>query len=93
MNGHRSLLTAREEEMLVLYIRLKGMGDQAVTSKEITAVIMQLLARSEAVNLCGGKIEELSKVAKRAVKKRVLDKSSRPRFVGPFALGARGAIS
>ncbi|KAJ1619143.1 hypothetical protein T492DRAFT_890868 [Pavlovales sp. CCMP2436] len=66
------------EEMLALYIRLKGLGDQAVTRKEIMAVIMQLLARKEAVNLCGGKFEKLSKVAKRALKRRVLDKSYWP---------------
>mmetsp|Transcript_8725 Transcript_8725/g.21015 ORF Transcript_8725/g.21015 Transcript_8725/m.21015 type:complete len:113 (+) Transcript_8725:512-850(+) len=75
--------------MLALFIRLKRLGNQAVTRKEITAVIMQLLARKEAVNLCGGKFEKLSKVAKRALKRRVLDNSSWPRFVGPFALITR----
>mmetsp|Transcript_8726 Transcript_8726/g.21019 ORF Transcript_8726/g.21019 Transcript_8726/m.21019 type:complete len:92 (+) Transcript_8726:512-787(+) len=74
--------------MLALFIRLKRLGNQAVTRKEITAVIMQLLARRERT-CAGGKIEKLSKVAKRALKRRVQNKSNWPRFVGPLAMCTR----
>mmetsp|Transcript_13878 Transcript_13878/g.32426 ORF Transcript_13878/g.32426 Transcript_13878/m.32426 type:complete len:117 (-) Transcript_13878:171-521(-) len=91
-NDTRSVLTVQEEEMLALYIRLKGLGDQAVTRKEIKVVIMSLLARRAAVNRLGGKIAKLSKVAVRALEKQNLEKSYWPQLrpVVPFALSTHG---
>mmetsp|Transcript_20296 Transcript_20296/g.50774 ORF Transcript_20296/g.50774 Transcript_20296/m.50774 type:complete len:116 (-) Transcript_20296:74-421(-) len=76
-NDTRSVLTVQEEEMLALYIRLKGLGDQAVTRKEIKRVIMSLLAQCAAVNRLGGKIAKLSKVvAVRALEKQERERAS-----------------